>query len=350
MPTDVSMPPEPQQYLKEIMEGTSEFPFGLSAMLENHKKTLEVLKRESSNTARPKAERIMLSSNSRQFQDSMAGIELYKKRVEWLRTAPEMVNAYALLLPELKGYSEWRGFLGGALRAALPMKKHRETPTEAKTIANDIAESAKALISSLRKFQRLNLEDTPLEFISIQHLLRETDSSGPLGIKLGEWRILSPEILGHEENAVFTGDSRSVIKDRPPVYDIVKEESDLAHKRLWLELSQYDESLDPIQSAWNMAPDLTEILETVANRASQYKPEEKRGMVRAATTSRESNAKMEYLRAFVYILTNECGIALSKNIKKAIAIVATTVLANLKITVTDQEVRQSLKNVSALHK
>jgi hypothetical protein len=105
------------------------------------------------------------------------------------------------------------------------------------------------------------------------------------------------------------------------------------------------EPIHNYESAWFSAPKVPTLLMTLAASAAQFEPAQS-GMVGAALARREKLHKTAFIRGFAHLLSEEHNLALSTNIKKAIAIVATVILDDPNIDVTYDDVRHALEKLS----
>ena len=103
-----------------------------------------------------------------------------------------------------------------------------------------------------------------------------------------------------------------------------------------------EERINTLIYAWNTAPDLADLLDTVAKDGRNFKPSET-GMIEAAINSRQKNTKTEYLRAFGYSWHTVKNNELTPSIMHAIAITADVVLNLPDCSVTYDDARKTLK-------
>jgi len=90
-------------------------------------------------------------------------------------------------------------------------------------------------------------------------------------------------------------------------------------------------------------PSVTALLQTMASVARKFKPSED-GCIGAAISSRKNNPKIEYLRAFGYLLT-VYKFKLTKTMKQAMAITANVVINDPDVDVTYEDVQYSLSTM-----
>ena len=99
--------------------------------------------------------------------------------------------------------------------------------------------------------------------------------------------------------------------------------------------------------AWEAAPPLSALIETVAQAAKAYEPNPG-GLIANAIASRKNNSKAEYLRAFVYLMFEEhswragaYNIAPTPAVKNAMAIAANVAINQSHIDASPDDVRKA---------
>ena len=97
-----------------------------------------------------------------------------------------------------------------------------------------------------------------------------------------------------------------------------------------------------IGDAWLVSPDVSDLLDALAYAATVTEPSES-GMIRAATKTRQHNAKTEYIRAIAYRLDDADDISFSKQLFHAIALVAPVAMGDSELDVTYDDVRKTLR-------
>lgn len=107
-----------------------------------------------------------------------------------------------------------------------------------------------------------------------------------------------------------------------------------------VEIDPEQQARDMLRYAWQLSPDLSSILETVASVASNFKPSAT-GMIGAAINSRERSTRTEYLRAFGNRLTDS-GLTVTSIVMRAMAIVANVAINLPDVDVSYDDVRKAL--------
>jgi predicted nucleic acid-binding protein len=96
-----------------------------------------------------------------------------------------------------------------------------------------------------------------------------------------------------------------------------------------------------LRYAWGTAPDLSELIDTLAQAARDFKPIES-GFIGAAIESRQRSEKTEYLRAFGNLFTDAHHLKVSIAVMQAMAVVANVVINLPDVDVTYDDVRKAL--------
>ncbi|TSE29334.1 hypothetical protein LCC91_05380 [Tepidimonas taiwanensis] len=230
-----------------------------------------------------------------------------------------MKEAYRLIVREWPGDMQQRGFIYAAWASRLDYRPFRDELKQAADLAAAIESKARELSELLRRFHDTGLY-RPGVFYSVAELLRSTDSREDDGRNLHMWRSdrrslgLAPEREG-EADASSAGPDTIVLGP--------------------------SRGGDAVHLAWQTAPSLAELLDTLADAARDYSPEHG-GMVGAAVASRKHSPKVEYLRAFLHVLREVHGIeANTPQAQRAVAIVADVVLDDPDLEVTYDDVRKA---------
>lgn len=173
-------------------------------------------------------------------------------------------------------------------------KKYRAVLKRAEKQRQDIAKKAEELANLLRDISGHAMSGLPMEFYKVRTLLRATAGSDLL------WPIMRWQLLADPGEKVAA-------------------------------------DLDYI---WGIAPDLPELLDTVAKAARNYEPQFY-GRIGAAVGKREGNIKTNYLRAFGHMLA-EARIEPTPDVQNAVARMATVAINDAAIEVSSDDVRQAL--------
>lgn len=266
-----------------------------------------------------------------------------------------MRDAYTALQVVFTTDAEYAGFLRCAEAASLDFAPWRESIKTANAVKSGIANKARELASLIEQAGKEGHGYAPAEFFSVCTLLAETEADG-------HNRHIWPSVRG-----TITGEQREL----PPVdqAEAAGDEIPRAVKVVWSdeecdEARQVDQDAllirvvpmegggkverDPEQKAremlryaWEKAPDLPALLETVAQAATHWTPGVG-GAIGAAIASRQKNRATEYLRAFDKSL-RENGIAYrSAGFRKAMACVANVVLNDPDMDVSADAVRKAI--------
>jgi len=197
-------------------------------------------------------------------------------------------------------------FLECALHTNFDFEPYRNNKKNAPSLLEEISLTAKKLASLL---QRLDKMRAPMWVYvpSVHQLLKNTDNP-----RRESWRLLRHHILGPPENA--TSDEYN------------EDQND-----------QSEIEIGRLRHAWNTAPALSYLLETLAIHSRQEieRPYPTDTMIGAAISSQKHNRKTEYIRAFIRSLRDYDGIVMTKEVMHAAATAAEVVLDDPDITVTD---------------
>jgi hypothetical protein len=231
-----------------------------------------------------------------------------------------MQQAFALLTPEISSDEDWVAFIRSAWSAQMNFAESRKRLRAASEQARRITKAAEALALALRKFEELRVEG-PDELDSIRRLLWETDhKSGHHNREC--WTLQKPKVLG---GSGFAGTHHAT--------------SRMGRGVLSASISAHGEGTAAY--FWSVAPDVADLVDTIAGAARSYTPKHGHA-IGAATKSRKSNVKTEFLRSFGYFLTVEHNFELTTPIVKAAAIVANVALDLPEADVTYDDARKAL--------
>jgi hypothetical protein len=304
------IPAAVREYVTKLIEGDSWEPVGLQESLAHAERRLAEIDEKIQSCIRwgkddylPGLEKERAEALA--HRDSLAGdIDCLRRLVQDER----MREAYAILTREFTDDRQWRNFIYAAWAARADFAKYRDRLKRAAELADEVAQKAETLAKLIRQFSATGING-PSEFYSIPELLRQTDNHELEGHNLHMWRSMRRHILGD-----------------PPEWD---------------EKLVDEEARNMLRYAWGTAPEVSELLETLASAARAFKPSAP-GMIGAAIKSRKRSPKTEYLRAFGNLLTEEHGIALTTPIVKATAITATVVINLPDVDLTSDDVRKAL--------
>jgi hypothetical protein len=251
-----------------------------------------------------------------------------------------MKEAYSHLTGVLEDH-QWERFLYSAWAARKDYQHYRDRLDRAKKVCDDIAEAANRLAGLLNESMEIGL-NYPYEFFSIPTLLGHTENTESVNDGF-MWQAMRPVVLGlHPRKASSpAAPSGHDSSDSQPGFHLILQKP-----------GDEQEPIDPsekmrnaVSHAWEKAPYLPALLETLAQSAQKYEPREI-GSNAAAIVSRKGNRKYEYLRALATLLT-ESHIELSKPIKKAMAIVAVVALDDSNLDVSYDEVHKIITGMKS---
>lgn len=224
-------------------------------------------------------------------------------------------------------------FAKAAWATNLDYSKYRDRIKQVDDLRGDIAKAAQKLALLLREAATVGYSNWPSELFSISELLRKTDNNGESRRNFFMWQSMRRVVLG----------DREVSASQQPQFDIGSRtapvEIQLVSMERLPEVDPEEEFRNTLRYAWGTAPELSELLQTVAAAAKSFYPKEN-GVIGAAIEKRQNNQKTDYLRGFGKSLTEDHGFSLSPSVKKAMAVIATVVLDSPEIDVTYDDVRK----------
>ncbi|MBS0213194.1 MAG: hypothetical protein JSR26_08470 [Proteobacteria bacterium] len=252
---------------------------------------------------------------------------------------------------------QYGDFLRSAWNANLNYAPFRERIKQAKTIAPKIAEAARNLAKLLDEAGKVGGGLAPPEFYSIRTLLDATDNHELGDHNLHIWPMVRDAITGttpaREADAkaddeapaprrVMTAteeDAEQVQRDNPDALVVVIRTMNPGDA---VTHDPKQEARNLLRYAWEKAPGLPALLDTVAGAADDWRPQE-HGAIGAAIASRKSTPTAAYIRAFAKLLREAMpALEWSPAIYAAMAGVADVVLNDPVKAVTADGVRQAL--------
>jgi hypothetical protein len=252
-----------------------------------------------------------------------------------------MQEAYPKLTNEFTHDEQWRVFVYAAWAARIDYSKYRERLKRTAELRDKIADTSEKLAGLLREAADTDFSFWPSGFYSIPELLRQTDNHEMQNHNLHMWRSMRKHVLGdpptsdvpESEQPQEESESKSV----PEIVFRVLEPDEKP------EIDPEEEARNTLRYAWGTAPDLSELLDTVAKAARDFQPSE-RGMIGKAIQSRQRSRaeNKEYLRAFGNLLTEVHGVTPTINIMKAMAVVATVVIDDRDFVVSYDDVAKAI--------
>ena len=242
-------------------------------------------------------------------------VQLYKL----LGTDPGMRLAYRSLCREWDEDADaelWVGFIQAAWSADIDVSGMRDKRRRAKDAAASIARKAAELAALIREFP----SEAPAQFYGVDDLIRGAVQGRPSAETVLAVLIDGPGQADDSSDIppaipipVFTDD------DAPAVVDP-------------------DSECATLRYAWEKAPTVPDLLDALSDVADYFEPRKEPGSIEAAIAKRQSARKMEYLRAFIFNLT-EKGFDIDESMRTAIRHTATVILGK---RVADEEVMRAV--------
>ena len=265
------------------------------------------------------------------------------KEVECLRRLVQdsrMQDVYAKLRQEHFDDKKQCNFILSAWAAYQDYSKYRIRLKQVEELRIKIVKTSEKLAEFLQQAADTGFNFWPPEFFSIPELLHQTDNHDMEDHNLYMWRSMRGYILGDKsKHDASSSESAEEIKNKTSGSEIVFV---AANKDDDLDVEPDPFLSNTMQYAWKKAPDLSALLNTVTTAAKEFHPRED-GMVLAAIDSRKSNEKMEYIRAFSNLLTDNRHFSLTPGIMQAIAITTTVVINQPDIDASYDDVRNALR-------
>lgn len=216
----------------------------------------------------------------------------------------EMEPVYGILTDiESEGGGQAVDFIAAAFSAQMDFGRYRDAIDLARKLNDKIGIAAAELASLLREIQDTGV-NSPSEFYSVRDLLLQTD------------------YRDEPSKSIWKGCKDLIVRGN---------KADLA-----------------FQHAWKKVPTVDLLLDTLANAANDYEPQEPSSVVAAGIASRKKTPKTAYLRAFWYLLAGEHGFTISPRVKDAMATTATVVLNEPDTIVSADDVSKALLIVARL--
>lgn len=270
---------------------------------------------------------------------------------------PRMRDVYATLQKVFTDEVQFAGFLRSAEGANFTdFKPYRDRVHMAKKkLSPQIASAARKLAKLIGEAEKLHLQSYPDEFYSLRVLLDKTDNCERRESDRYIWRAVRGTITGTRREPPTTGavcvpPKKIVIRTREnarqtllanPGATITAGAAMRPGKKA--RIDPREKARHHLRYAWEKAPHLTSILETVAQAANEWRPRE-HGTIGAAIASRKHNRTMEYLRAFVALLQeNLPEVALAGDIVVAMAGIAEVAMGDAAEEVSVVEARKAIE-------
>lgn len=191
-------------------------------------------------------------------------------------TDPRMRDAWARLARIARTDEDYVSFVLAAWWARDDYGEWRERTRQAGELARRIAETARQLAGLLRRIEQTHTH-LPHEFTSLRALLWRSPSAqgGPYDFI---WSRVRQEICG----PTWLNEDSSPV-DTPPAGLLGQRQLDLSY-------------------AWEKAPDVRQVLLTLARSAENYTPHPGADYLAAATAAQKPNTVTEYIRGFARLL------------------------------------------------
>ena len=215
---------------------------------------------------------------------------------------PRMRDAWARLARIARTDEDYVSFVLAAWWARDDYSEWRERTRQAGELAGKIAETARELAGLLRQIQQTYTR-LPHEFTSLQALLWRSPSAqgGPYD---SIWSRVRQEICG----------PTWLNEDRSPADDPPAEPLEIDDRRQ-----------HALSYAWEKAPDVRQVLLTLAAVADSYTPHPGADYLAAATATQKPNSVTEYIRGFARLL-KESGLQVTPAMRTIMALAGAVVL------------------------
>lgn len=259
------------------------------------------------------------------FNISLSGTEVpteHRELIERICTRPEMRECFYYLD---KAFREDEGsvarFMMAALRARAEFPTLRESSKLASQLRAEIGMRARELATLLERVAPPSVRIfLPSAFFELNALLALTPYPLQNDGEMGAAERTTQPPLG-------AGTSK-IPKQWPHVQSLLVSAQHVAP-------ATPARPSPPVESIWLDVPELCAFISTLASVAENPPPlesepfPEARKMIEAAIQSQKPDVRLDYLRAFVHLLQNTHKVQPGLDVRRAIAIVATVVLADV---------------------
>ena len=232
-------------------------------------------------------------------------------------------------------------------RRGFDYASYRERLKRATELTTEIAIAATGLAELISQFSATSVEG-PIEFYSVPDLLHQTDNHEPPGHNLYPWRARRKHVLGDRKEQVLepANQHKQALPHSKPKGEKeaegASEERSPAHLNLPGDPAESNRLAD-LRHAWQVAPEFSALLNTVAKVARDFVPQES-GVVGAAISRRQRNPRTEYLRGLAKLLTDRCQLTLDTPVLQAMVVVTNVVINDPNLVVTYDDVRKALRS------
>ncbi|MBZ0104611.1 MAG: hypothetical protein K8H84_03180 [Sulfuricella denitrificans] len=328
------VPSAVRDYVTEFMEGANGSP-GFLSLRDSKARELYEIEQRIAELAAAGDDTSALREECMEIKESYAYL---KDRVACMQRFAQDLNmkgAYAHLTKELEDH-QWERFLYSAWAACKDYQHNRERLKQAKKVRDEIAETADKLAVLLNESMTIGL-NYPWEFFHIPTLLERTDNTESPNDRV-MWQAQRPVVLGlpsRNENP----ENHVGATEAPTINIIIL--PDAGKQQEAAQIEPGERTRQAVGYAWQNAPYFPALLETVAQAARDYEPQET-GATAAAIASQKSARKTEYLRSLAFLLKETYHINLSVGIMKAMAIAAMVALDDPDLDCSYDDVRKAI--------
>lgn len=324
-------------YITEFMGGGNGAP-GYVALRDGKKKALQASE-ERHNRLKASGD-VTDAARERDKCDELRQEHDYlEAQVACMRRFAEHLNmkdAYAFLVKELEDH-QWEHFLYSAWAARKDYQHFRERLARARKVRTEIIENAERLAALLNESMAIGL-GYPWEFFSVRTLLAGTDNTENENDCV-MWQALRSNALGMAPPKTSPATDGS---DSQPGFRLILQNPGDEPQAI----DAGTKMRNAVSHAWEKAPYLPALLETLSQAARAYEPQET-GATAAAIGSRNRNSKTEYIRAFATLLTEKYHIQLTAPIMNAMAAVVIVALDDPSHDASYDDVRKAIANMKS---
>lgn len=326
------VPESVQRHIRSYLEGDEWVPRGLEHSLLSAKERLIQIENQIAEVTPDDVESNQLRKKKTELTQHHDWLYENVECLKRLAFDERMEEVYESLRLVFDDDEKSVAFIHAAWAARVDFTAYRKKLKRAAELKNQIAGSSENLARLIRQFFALGMSNGPSEFHSIPSLLEQTDNAQDEYM----WRVMCPLVLG-ETSKTEEADSREgeTHMDQPPIPEIrityVERDDEVG-------VGPEQEYRNLLHYAWGLAPDLSELLDTVAKAAHDYQPE-LTGFIGAGIRTRQKSkaGNKEYLRAFGHLLMDR-GVEPTNMLKQIAADAANVVINDPDFTVTYDDV------------
>ena len=268
----------------------------------------------------------------------------YKQEVDCLNRLlfdDRMKAVYEALQEHICEPQKQKDFIFSAWTARLDYSIYRKQLNAVTELNKKIGKAAGKLAGLLREIGEVGYDNWPSEFFSPRSLLSKTDYHGTRSGNSELWRGLRHLITGDRADRLSQSSLR--IDDSLKTDKIVLVPVSPGDKQA--ELNPEEQLRNTINYAWEVAPGLVDLLDTVTRVSDNFQPTEQGTIgagIRSRQTSRAQNK--EFLRGWAHKLIQCYQFELSHEIKKIMASLASVVLNDDQFDVSYDDVVKALQD------